>query len=406
MIGWIKVKKIFFILVIFVAVLIFISVKYSNSFFLGSFASMNNDDVKYIRSGLTLIREGKLIYRSKSFSTVYIMPGLPFVLAAFFNFFQVSKGILAFRILQAILQGISAYLIFLIAREVFDEKVAIVAMIIDVLYLPEYFVSQIILTECIFKFLFLLSIYFAIKGLNKWDLKSYILSGLFWSLSLYFKPVVALFPLVIVLIWIKIKVSFKTQAKVVIVVTAIFIAIMMPWWIRNFILYDSFIPFTKSSGNPMLQATYINYDQSIDHIEYEVGENEIENDELELKLTRERFFSQLNKFKWEYVYWYLIKKNLYLFSKPFYWKEVFEIPLKSVKVVHNFILLTAFLGMFFSKRNILSYFLISTIIYFVIIYIPYYTFSRYGYPLMPIFMMFSSFFLQKIFLFDISRIFK
>ncbi|WP_057976893.1 ArnT family glycosyltransferase [Caloramator mitchellensis] len=399
-------KKRFILIFLFVAVLIFISALYGNKFYLGSFASMNNDDVKYIRSGIYILKKGSLIYKSKNFNTVYIMPGLPFVLAAFFRFFSVLDGVFAFRIFQDILQGISAYLIYLLAKEVFDEKVAIVALIIDILYLPEYFVPQVVLNECIFKFLFLLSIYFAIKGTKTYSFKNYILSGLAWSLSLYFKPVVALFPIIIALVWIKKKIDFAFALRVSSAIAVIFIAIMMPWWIRNYNLYDRFIPFTLSSGNPMLQATYYNYDNSIDFIEYETGDDEIENDKYELYLTRVRFYSQSKKFGWRYVYWYLIKKTTYLFTRPFYWRDVFGVGLKYVAFVHNFIMLTGILGILFSRKNILSDFLLYILIYFVLIYIPYFTFSRYGYPLMPILIIFSAFLLQKIFFFDISRNFK
>ena len=37
---------------------------------------------------------------------------------------------------------------------------------------------------------------------------------------------------------------------------------MSPWWIRNYNIFHAFIPFTLATGNPMLQGTYINYDQS------------------------------------------------------------------------------------------------------------------------------------------------
>jgi len=40
-----------------------------------------------------------------------------------------------------------------------------------------------------------------------------------------------------------------------------FVAVVSPWWIRNYREYGEFIPLAASSGNPLLQGTYVNYEQ-------------------------------------------------------------------------------------------------------------------------------------------------
>lgn len=396
-------KKILVLVIIFILLNIYISIRYGNHYYLGSFTSMNNDDVKYIRSGLYLLKEGRFIYKSK-LDTVYIMPGLSILLALFLSFFSVFRAILAFRIFQAILQGASLTLIYLLAKEVFNERVGALAAVIDALYLPEYFATQVVLTEVIFKFLFLCSLYFLVLALKEDNEKYYYLSGLFWSLSLYFKPVVALLPLVLVIYWIRQGFDFKRGIKISLNVAIIFVLILSPWWIRNYLIFKRFIPFTLSSGNPMLQATYVNYDQSKDYVPYETSDDEIRNDAIERSITKERFIRQLKRDSKGYLYWYLIKKQIYLFNRPFYWRDVLGVRLKYVNSVHNFIVILGFLGMFFSFGRIdkiLKY----VVVYFIIVYIPYFTFSRYGYPLIPILIIFCSYILQKIFLFDKRRIF-
>ncbi|MCX7904624.1 MAG: glycosyltransferase family 39 protein [Caloramator sp.] len=396
-------KKILVLVIIFILLNIYISIRYGNHYYLGSFTSMNNDDVKYIRSGLYLLMEGRLIYRSK-IDTVYIMPGLSILLALFLAFFSLFKAILAFRIFQAFIQGASLLLIYLLAKEAFNERVGALASLIDALYLPEYFATQVVLTEVIFKFLFLCSLYFLVLALKEDNERHYYLSGLFWSLSLYFKPVVALLPVVLIIYWIRQGFDFKRCVKISFNVAIIFILILSPWWIRNYFIFKRFIPFTMSSGNPMLQATYVNYDQSKDYVPYETSDDEIRNDETERRITKERFIRQLKKDPKGYLYWYLIKKQIYLFNRPFYWRNVFGVRLKYVNSVHNFIVVLGFLGMLFSFGRIdkiLKY----VVVYFIIVYIPYFTFSRYGYPLMPILIIFCSYILQKIFLFDKRRIF-
>lgn len=46
------------------------------------------------------------------------------------------------------------------------------------------------------------------------------------------------------------------------IVLIVFCIIMSPWLVRNYKLFNTFIPFTASSGNLFLQGTFVNYDKS------------------------------------------------------------------------------------------------------------------------------------------------
>ena len=138
-------------------IMIIISIfHYGNSTLLGNFYSPNNDDVKYIRSAWTLAQTGNFIFHKPPAPTVFMMPGLPYVLAFFMKLFGQFGGITAIRIVQAILQVFSLLLIFYIARKIFDSKVAIIAVIFDLFYIVEFWVPNLILTETFFKFFVLI----------------------------------------------------------------------------------------------------------------------------------------------------------------------------------------------------------------------------------------------------------
>ena len=89
------------ILIIFLATCIGVSLYYGNDLLLGSLEKMDNDDVKYLRSANTLLETGKLTYGDPEKSTVFIMPGIVFVLAPFVKIFGMVGAITPFRIFSA-----------------------------------------------------------------------------------------------------------------------------------------------------------------------------------------------------------------------------------------------------------------------------------------------------------------
>ncbi|WP_242850159.1 ArnT family glycosyltransferase [Clostridium polynesiense] len=324
--------------------------KWGNSTLLGSLETFNNDDAKYIRSAWTLMETGVLTYENPSIPTAYIMPGLSYVLAAFFWLFGKVNGLFVFRIFQILIQCGSLYLIFLIAKKIFNEKVALIACILDAVYMVEIYVASLILMESMVKFLFLLLIYISIHAIEKNKLKLYAAAGVVWSLLCMFRPPLAAYPLIILIIWIKNKYSIKDIMKYTSLVFIIFCCIMSPWWIRNYREFNKFIPFTASSGNPFLQGTFINYDQSGGFgVEYREGDNFLEKNKNEMDMGIDRLKKYASKEPIKYFLWYTIGKTYHLWNKPFYWEN--SIGLILAGAVHYIVLLTAVLGIIQYYKN-------------------------------------------------------
>jgi hypothetical protein len=85
----------------------------------------------------------------------------------------------------------------------------------------------------------------------------------------------------------------------------------------------------------------------------------------------------------------------------FYWKELFGIPPMKEKYYHLALL---YIGLFgaalFPKdksKNTLGYLPMMVAGYFVVLYLPFFTMSRYFYPAMPYVIMFASYFCIKTF---------
>lgn len=387
---------------IFFAICLFTIFKYGNSTMLGNIDKPDNDDAKFVRSAWILADTGKYIYQNITWDTTFMMPGLTYTLSFITLIFGKLGGLTAFRIIQAIIQTLSLLLVFFMGRKLFDSKVGIIAMVINSLCIWEIWTSNLILTESFFKFFVLNMIFFCIYALEENKIKYYIAAGIFWSLSTLFRPTIALFPIVILIMWIIKKYKFKDILKNTLLVSLIFCAALSPWWIRNYKLFNKFIPLTKAVGNPMLQGTFINYDQTakaadgLDYSQFKLnGEGEQADNDHDIQISKYRLQKLFWKQPLQFIGWYTIGKTIYQIAIPFYWKEILGVHFYAAMIYYLIIMTLSIIGIikYFKDKtkNKTSILLFLTIIYFILVYLPFYTCARYFYPAMPYVIIFSAY---------------
>lgn len=388
----------FLVCLLFLLISIYCNLKYGDYNLLGTYEAMDNDDVKYIRSAWTILEEGRFTYHDTAENTVFIMPGLPFTLAFFIGIFGRFQGVMAFRVFQSVLQSLSLLLIFFLGRKLFNSKVGLLAVILDALYIPELWSTNVILTEVIFKFLLLLLIYICLYAVDTKRTVYYVIGGMVWGITALFRPTIAAFPVVILGMWIYKKYKFKEILKYTLITTSVFSLVMSPWWIRNYITFNRFIPLTLSSGNPLIQGSYIKYDKNIDFYPWKSVEDRVEQEYYFKENFKYRFKHYMLKKPYTYARWYFVDKSLELWNGPFYWKEILDIPIIKARAYHLLILSLGVAGIITAFRDYrggyLKYnFLLSfwVIIYFIVLHIPYVTFSRYSYPAMSIMILFCAY---------------
>lgn len=382
---------------------IFSIIKYGNSTLLGSLTDPNNDDVKFIRSAWILVDTGNYVYHTPPTATAFMMPGLSFVLAFFVTIFGKFGGITAFRVFQAMVQTGSLFMLFLIARKLFNSKVGIMAVILSLFSIADYWVTNLILTETLFKFFVLCLVYFSIYALEKQKTKYYVMGGLALGVATLFRPTIATFPIIILFIWLLEKVKFQNMLKYTAIVAVVFCLVLSPWWVRNYSIFHKFIPLTLASGNPTLQGTYINYDQSsaktdgLDYTQftYPAG-SEIANNEVEMEISKYRLTNLVPKHPLAFLEWYTVGKAKLQVRDPFFWSpEFLGVNASMAKKWHKLTLLLSIIGgiMYYmnKKRNKNGTLVIATIIYFIAIYLPFFTMGRYFYPAMPLVIVFSAY---------------
>ncbi|MEW8955506.1 glycosyltransferase family 39 protein [Clostridium sp.] len=399
--SWIR-NTIFIVISIFFLICLYTVLVHGNEHLLGSFETFNNDDVKYVRSAWTLLDKGIFTYHDVNEPTVFIMPGLPFVMAGFMSIFGKWGGITAFRVFQVVLQSLSLYLIFLIGRRLFNSKVGLISLILSALYIPNMWAPNILLTEVIFHFLILLLVYITIYAVECNKLSYYISGGIVLGITGLFRPTIGAYPIIVLILWIYNKYTFKDMAKLTIIVTTVFALVMSPWIIRNYKVFHKFIPFTLSSGNPLIQGSYIDYNENIDYYPWKSVDDRVEQEKYYKENFQYRFKNYMLKRPFAYAKWYFIDKSIGLWKAAFYWIEIYNIHFKYVEIYHALLLVIGSIGMAKiylgykeKKYRSTALILFQLFAYFTIIHIPYVTFSRYSYPLIWIFIIGTSVVLEK-----------
>lgn len=388
---------------VFLLVCLYSIFRYGNATLLGNLSKPNNDDVKFIRSAWILAQTGNYVYHKPPQPTVFMMPGLPFFLAFLVLIFGKFGAITAFRVVQAVVQTLSLLLTFFIGRKVFNSKVGAIAVVLSALYFVDVWVSNLILTETFFKFFVLALAYFSIWAIQENKARYYILAALAWGLATLFRPTIATYPIVILFIWLIRKFPVKEMLKYALLSALVFCAVLSPWWIRNYEVFHKFIPLTLATGNPFLQGTYINYDQSsrlTDGLNYSQfkypASTEIANNAVEMAIGKYRLAKLVPKHPLQFLLWYTVGKAFWQLNFPFYWVPILGVPIQAVMLCHYLALVTALLGILLYLRNKdterFGMLLLATIVYFILVYLPFYAFSRYFYPAMPFVFIFAAYY--------------
>ncbi|MBM7566899.1 ArnT family glycosyltransferase [Paenibacillus sacheonensis] len=370
-------------------------------FLLGSYELRNNDDVKYVYSAQVLVEQGTLVYNSGMQPTNFIMPAIPVMLSGFMTFLERDAAVMGFRLLQCFMQAASVYLIFVLARETLGRRVAVAAVLLDALYIPNLFASGAILTESTFKLLFLLLIASFLYAVKRRTAGAYVFAGIMLGLACYVKPQCALIPVCLLILWLVRNYSWGEIVKYTAIVAACSMLLLTPWWIRNYNDFHAFIPFTKSTGNPMLLGALIEraappkgfFEQ---YPEYKGDSNNLfAGYDTEQKRTAKRLIAYGFKHQTlDYTYWFTVGKSIQLFENPFYSRPVPGLPRPAINVVHWIYVLAGFAGILLTmlrRRFKLVLPILLPFVYYWFIHLPFITFGRYGYPLMCLMSIFAAF---------------
>ena len=370
---------------------------------LGIQYNLRSDDLSYVNSGIHFLNVGEITLRGTM--SAQIMPGMTYLIAFFSLIF--GEGILLWwglKILWIIMGVCSVFGIYKIVT-LFTKKLygcisASFLLVIDFIWM-----DNLILTETPFMLAFIFLIYSTFALIIKKENKYYFHIIIWYFAALLFKGNIAPYPLFLGAYLLLQKYPWKLLIKQSLIAGLVLSIFFIPWIVRNYKLYDKFIPLTYGVGNPLLLGTYQGYNYPLDNFqEYKKHADSVMSEEMKSYVYDNNTYKSYKKpyFSLEYdkiiaefrmkQWWNNDKISMlksYLYYKPkilvrnsFYWDEVFNIPKKAIINIRDFdIILTliSIIVIMFNKKYIKElFFLVGIYLFQIAVYSYTFAFDRYG----------------------------
>ncbi|AOQ25197.1 hypothetical protein MTAT_00050 [Moorella thermoacetica] len=297
----------------------------------------SSDAVNYDLMARQFLDKGFLGYMS-SRPNAYITPGYPLFLALIYKLYGYAQGspLQAVRVVQACLGTLTVVLLYLAGREVKNTRVGLVAALLAAIYPTFVWAPTIPLTEVVYTFFFMLYFYLQLRYLRHPSPLGGVLTGLIFGLAILVRPAAA--PLIVVpfLYDFYRRKEWRSSLKGFLYTLGGFVAVMLPWWIRNLVTLHQFILLATQTWNPLLYGAFP-YFTDMDKVP-------------PIQSAQEALHFILRGFLRNpvlYLKWYTIGKWQVIFGNMWYGLDLSRYQyLRSVYWVHNFITMVGWLGSF------------------------------------------------------------
>lgn len=311
-----------------------------------------------------------------------------------------KENFLLVRIIQSAIGALICMIIYLLGKEIFSNKVGIIAAVIGTFYYPFIQMSAYLVTETVSIFLIIFSLWWIIKYEETLPVRYFIFGGIFLGMAgLSRSTFFGFYPFLLIILMLTfssrqkgLKISFYTLLGIILIIS--------PWMTRNYIRFDKIIPISTRSGfilyqgnNPMAKAASGGW--------WPVGKEYIIPEEV-FSMTEIERNSYLGKQAKNYIINHpktLI--NLFIRKIVNMWRPYYS----GISQISKFVMLLSYIpvilfgltGMLWSnKKWKKSLILISFIAYYVFVHAILVSTIRYRWPVMPCFFIFSAFAINKI----------
>ncbi|WP_157332218.1 ArnT family glycosyltransferase [Paenibacillus lutrae] len=358
--------------------------------FSNSFPPPVGDAMFYSKMAEQFLETGMLGY-NQSEPNAYVTPGFPLLLAAVYGIFGTDP--LGFQLTQVAFSVLTIWVVYRIARKYLSETFSLISAACMAVYPSFIYANGLLLTEVTFTLLLALFLLLLLEGLQSGRRSTLIAAGILLGLSVMVRPTPAVLVLPLALYFALTLPSRKLVLRALIYVGFSSFIVVLPWWIRNFLLYGEPVLFSTSGNNPLLWGVHpylIGWENTFQSI-YQLNPTELERNALWGKKAEELLQSQLQQAP--FIEWFLIGKLNYFWSIP--WVENGEIahlfekwrePLHLLFVAGGWLGLTASVLRKHSTGWLALVIVVYTIMHQIMLPIP-----RYAYPIMPYMIIFFCF---------------
>ncbi|MDA8234513.1 MAG: hypothetical protein M0Z31_06940 [Clostridia bacterium] len=277
--------------------------------------TLTHDEIGYNAMTEQFLDKGFLGYYA-DVPNAFVTPGYPLFLATVYKSVDLAAGkktdpLPVVRVIQTFISVATVFLVFVLGLRTGRVGVAFLAAVFITLYPPNFSANTRILTEVLYTFLLLAYVYSVMSLFDKRTPFIHGLTGVLLALVVLVRPAVA--PLLIL----PYLLDFWRHrdwrfASGVMVAGLCFSLIMLPWWVRNYVVMNQVVVFATQSGNPFLRGTdpYDPYDK----IGPSIIENVAPEDQMRVGMERVKKGVQTEPGLW--VEWFTVGKFTYLWGQP------------------------------------------------------------------------------------------
>ncbi|WP_051662963.1 ArnT family glycosyltransferase [Alicyclobacillus macrosporangiidus] len=360
--------------------------------------TLNSDDVGYMHSAIWLLQYGRFTYHSPDEPTAHMMPGITLLLAAVFAVFgwgpwgvMIAKGVMS-------LFGVAAvYGVYLCGREAWGVTAGLVAALGCALYVPGILTDTLLLTEPPFTASFAWLVYFCMRLARTRSTRHLLAAVGCYLFALFFRPTVALFPLVVLVYLLSHRYPLRTLARHALLGAVIVCLALAPWWVRNELAFHRFVPLTNGTGDPLLLGTFEGegyppgtYQETLNAIKAaHPGISAFDLSLAEQQVAKQRIHAWWQSDKRSFLHSYLSIKPEILWDRPFYWKPILRVKQETMRWVQPLLVQAGCLGWIIAfllgrGRRREALFMMLTLLYYTALYSATFAYGRYSLPFMPL----------------------
>ncbi|WP_229750693.1 glycosyltransferase family 39 protein [Paenibacillus nasutitermitis] len=347
-----------------------------------SFPPLAEDAMFYSKMAKQFLETGILGYNSTEPNS-FVTPGFPLVLSAVYGLFGTAQ--LGFQLTQVAFSVLTIWVVYRIAQKYLSETFSLISAACMAIYPGFIYSNGLLLTEVTFTLLLASFLLLLLEGLQRGRSSILIAAGVLLGFSVLVRPTPAILVLPLVLYFAIQLPSKKLVFRALFYVGFSSFIVVLPWWIRNSLLFGEPVLFTTSGNNPLLWGVHpysIGWENTFYSI-YLMDTTELERNALWGDRAKEMFLSQLHQAG--FIKWFLIGKLNAFWRIP--WVENGEIAHMFGKwrnPLHLLFVAGGWLGLMASvwRKHAIAWLALVIVIYTIMhqIMLP---IPRYAYPIMP-----------------------
>jgi len=182
-----------------------------------------------------------------------------------FVYFLFGRNYLMVKIFQALIGAMSCAAIFLLAKKIFNKRIAFFSAVGCALWPALIVYVGIIGSETLFTFLLIFFILFLTKAYTENSQKYYLLGGVILGLANLTRSTLFFYPLFLIVFILLFEKEWKKKISSIGMIFLISGLIVLPWTIRNYNVFGRFLLINTGAGELFWSGTYVPWDGICKH---------------------------------------------------------------------------------------------------------------------------------------------